>query len=206
MLGINSLRDIHALVTRRHLSVMDAVEVTLQRARKGKRWHGWFDVEGSILGKPFKQVAENSLYNQGEQDVLEGFFRNASLPANFAIGLLKTSYTLLITDTMTQIGASELTNAADGGYGARQTVTRDATGWPTSALAGGYWQLTSLQVTWTATGAWSDTAGYMFVMSGGSTTPGNTTGRVVAVAALSPTRQLQAVNDNIKVTYNLKLQ
>jgi len=206
MLRFSSLAEIHALVTKRQLSVMDAVEIAMRRGRRRKRWKGWFDVEGSILGRPFSQVACNQLYDQGEQDVLEGFFRNATLPTDFKIGLLKTSYALLETDTMTQVAAQELSNASDGGYAARATVTRDATGWPMSQLVSGDWQLTSLQVVWTATGAWTDTAGYMFLMSGGNTTPGNTTGRIIAAAPLNPTRQLQAVNDNVKVTYNLKLQ
>jgi hypothetical protein len=206
MLRISSLSDIYSLVTKRQLSVRDAVEIAVRRGRRRKRWKGWFDVEGSILGKPFSQVALNQLYDQGEQDVLEGFFRNATLPTDFKIGLLKTSYSILETDTMTQVAAQELTNASDGGYASRQTVTRDATGWPTSALVGGDWQLTSLQVVWTATGAWADTAGFMFLLAGGTTAPANTTGRAIAVAALNPTRQLQAVNDNLKVTYNLKLQ
>jgi hypothetical protein len=181
----------------------------LSRNRNGGKWYGWFEVEGSICGRPFSQVAKNQLYDQGEQDVLEGFFRNATLPTDFKIGLLKTGYSILETDTITQVSAQELSNGADGGYTARQTITRDSTGWPTSALVSGDWQITTAQVTWTATGAWADTAGYMFLMSGGNTTPGSTAGtnpRIIAVAALSPTRQLQAANDTLKVTYNLKLQ
>lgn len=175
------------------------------RPKKISRWTGWFDVEWTINGEKFVERAYNQLYDQGEQDLLEVFFRAASAPTTFNIGLLKTAYSITETHTMTEVAAQELTNASDGGYSARQVVTRDGTGWPTSALQGGDWQLTSAQVTWTATGAWSDTASYMFLMSGGTTTPGNTTGRILAVAALSPARQLQAVNDTLKVTYSVKL-
>jgi hypothetical protein len=205
MLSIGSLSDIVTLVRKRDLSVLEAVDVAMRRARRGKRWRGQFHLRGIEGGKPFRQVACNQLYDQGEQDVLEVFFRNATVPTGFNIGMAKTTYVILETDTMTEIAASELTNARCGGYSIRKAVTRDNTGWPTSALAAGDWQVTSLEVTWTATGAWLDTAGFMFLMSGGTTTPANATGRIMAVAPMSPTRQLQAVNDNVKVTYNLKL-
>lgn len=207
MLRLNSLRDIYNLVTKRDLSVMDAVEIAMKRARRGKRWRGCFvsiwTIRGVVHGP---QYDFNALYDQGEQDVLEYFFRGGTAPTSLQLGLLKTSYSILETDTMTQIGGAELTNASDGGYSARQSLTRDATGWPTSALAAGDWQITSAQVIWTATGAWSDTAGFMFLSHDSTTTPGNTTGRITAAAALSPTRQLQASGDTLKVTYNLKLQ
>lgn len=207
MLRLSSLRDIYNLVTKRDLSVMDAVEIARRRARRGKRWVGCVVSIWSIRGVVYgPQYNFNSLYDQGEQDVLEYFFRSASAPTSLQLGLLKTSYSILETDTMTQIAASELTNAADGGYSARLPLTRDNTGWPTSALTNGDWQITSQQVIWTATGAWSDTAGFMFLSHDASTTPANTSGRVVAVAALSPTRQLQANGDTLKLTYNLKLQ
>lgn len=188
------------------LVTTDAVESAVHREQRRKRWTGWFDLEWNIRGMVYHDRADNSLYNQGEQDILETFFRAATEPSGFNIGLLKTTYTLAITDTMTAVAAGELSNASDGGYSARQVLTRDSSGWPTSALSGGYWQITSAQVLWTATGAWSDTAGFMFLMSGGTTTPGNTTGHILAVAALSPTRQLQANGDTLKVTYNLKLE
>lgn len=174
-------------------------------SRKNARWHGWFEVETIIRGKYEKQIADNQLYDLGEQRVLEGFFRGGAIPASFRVGLLKTSYVITETDTMAGVAASELTDAADGGYAARQSLTADAVGWPTSALAGGDWQLTSAQLAWTATGAWADTAGFLFLMSGGVATPADTNGDIIAVAALVPTRQLQAANDIVRVTYNLKL-
>jgi hypothetical protein len=209
MLRLDSLKTIRDLVMKRKLSVLDAVEVAMKRARRGKRWKGFFDSVWTVNGVELPmQRSFNALYDQGEQDVLELYFRAGTAPTTLQLGLLKTAYTILETDTMTQVAGQELTNASDGGYSARQSVNRDGTaaGWPTSALTGGDWQITSVQVTWTATGAWTDTAGYMFLSHDSTTTPANTTGRVVAVAALSPTRQLQAVNDNVKLTYNLKLQ
>jgi hypothetical protein len=171
------------------------------------KWNGRFDLEWCIGGKIFHDQAQNQVYDQGEQDILETFFRAATAPTGFYLGLLKTTYVINEPDTMTTIGPAELTNATASGYTARQAVSRDAIGWPTSAPSGGDWQVTSLQVTWTAGGAWTDTAGFLFLMSGGVATPGNTaSGRVIAVANLSPTRQLQANGDTLKVTYSLKLQ
>jgi hypothetical protein len=179
-----------------------------RRSRGGSSvlWKGRFHLEWVIGGKVYHDIADNQLYDAGEQQLLEVYFRAAAAPADFKIGLLKTAYAIDETHTMVNVGAQELTNAADGGYSARQTLTRDNTGWPTSALNGGDWQITSAQVSWTATGAWTDTAGYLFLMTGGNTTPANTTGTILAVAALSPTRQLQAANDILRVTYALKLQ
>lgn len=178
---------------------------SLVRPPKKTRWRGVFRAEWSILGETFIDEAENQLYDQGEQDVLEDYCRDTSTHTDFKIGLLKTAYAIDETHTMANIAAQELLNAQNGGYSARQVIARSAVGWPTSALAAGDWQITTAQVMWTATGAWADTAGYMFLMTGGVATPGNATGRITAVAALVPTRQLQAVNDNVKVTYALKL-
>lgn len=174
--------------------------------RKATRWRGWFDVEWVLGGKVHRDgPAFNQLYDLGEQRVLEGFFRGGTIPTVFRIGLLKTSYVLAETDTMTDVATDELTNAADGGYSARQTVENDAVGWPTSALDGGNWQLISKQVLWTATGAWADTAGFIFLMADGLDTPEDTTGDIIAVAPLAPTRQLRAPNDVLRVRYFLKL-
>ena len=170
------------------------------------KWRGWFDVEWVIGGVTYTDTYNNALYDQGEQDILEVFFRGATAPTGFVIGLLNTSYSLTETHGMANITANELTDVTAPGYSVRKALTRDATGWPTSALNGGDWQITSSQQTWTATGAWSATAGFIFLNAGGTTTPGNTTGRLLAVAAISPTRQLQAVDDTLRVTYNIKLQ
>jgi hypothetical protein len=171
-------------------------------------WKGWYDLEWTIGGKRFIDRADNALYDVGEQDILEVYFRAATAPTGFYMGLLKSTYSIVETHTMVTVApaTNELTNASDGGYSARLALTRDNTGWPTSALNGGDWQISSAQVTWTATGAWTDTAGFLFLVAGGAATVGDTTGKLLAVAALSPTRQLQASGDTLKVTYNVKLQ
>lgn len=169
-------------------------------------WHGRFRQEWTIGGQTYVDFADNQLYDQGEQDILESFFRGASAPTDFKIGMLKTSYSILETHTMTQVAAAELSPANCGGYAARQVLTRDSSGWPTSALDAGDWRLVSAQVTWEATAPWTETAGFMFIMSGGVTTPANTTGRIIAVAPMNPTRQLQAALDTLKISYYIKLQ
>lgn len=179
-----------------------------QRIPSALKWKGWFDVEWNIGGQVFNEVAENALYDIGEQDLLEVYFRAATAPTGFHLGLLKTTYTLTETHTMTTMapGTYELSNTPDPGYSARLALTRDATGWPTSALNSGDWQISSAQVTWTANGAWTDTAGFVFLVAGGSASVADVSGKLLAVAPLSPTRQLQAAQDTLKVTYNIKLQ
>jgi hypothetical protein len=171
------------------------------------KWKGQFDLEWVIRGKTYHDRYQlNALYNQGEQDVLEGYFRGAALPTDFKVGLLTNAYVIDEAHSMTQIAASELTNVTAPGYSARMVVSRDASGWPTSQLDSGDWLIKTATVQWTATDAWSVRAGFIFVMSGGATAPANNTGRIVACAALLPTRQLEAVNDVCKATYSLKLQ
>ena len=177
------------------------------------RWNGWFDIEWNIGGVIHNDTANNSLYQTGEQDVLECFFLGPSAaypaPTSFKLGLLDSTYSIIRTHGITEVISKELSDVTAPGYGtteARKLVERGSTGWPSSADNGsGAWNITSLQVIWTATGTWAATAGFMFLLSGGNLVRGNTEGRVVAVAGLLPTRQLQAVNDTVKVTYNLTL-
>jgi hypothetical protein len=173
---------------------------------KAIQWKGQFNLTWTIGGKVYHDVADNALYDLGEQQLLEVYFRGATAPTDFKLGLINTGYSLTETHTMTNVGGAELTNSNAAGYTARQTLTKDATGWPTSALNSGDWQITSRQVEWTATGAWTGTASFIFLMTGGNTTPADTTGTIIAVAALSPTRQLGATGDKLQATYALKLQ
>jgi hypothetical protein len=177
------------------------------------RWNGWFDIEWTIGGVTYNDIAKNALYQTGEQDVLETFFLGADstflAPGGFTIGLLDDTYSVDRTDSIVDVISSELSDSTAPGYGnatARKLVERSRLGWPSSADNGsGAWKITSLQVIWTATGAWAATAGFMVLLSGSNQARGTTDGRVVAVAELLPTRRLQAANDTVKVTYNLTL-
>jgi hypothetical protein len=206
---IKTISDVYNLVRKRELSVLDAVEVALRQARRGRRWHGVFHVEGLIGGRPFAQVCYNQLLNHGEQDILEAYFGGAAVPADFKLGMLKTTYAIVETDALATVVASELVPAEDPGYSPRKTVDRSlvAGGWPTRGLDGnGDWFITSEQVVWTATAPWTNRAGFLFLMNGGTTAPGNNTGRITAIALLSPTRLPEAANDIIRAQYTVTLR
>ena len=89
----------------------------------------------------------NSLTNRGEQFLLEIALRGGSAITALRFGL--TNAALTPTSVLTDAEASE--PAVANGY-ARVLVTKDGTGWPTSALNAGAWMLTSLDIVWTASG------------------------------------------------------
>jgi hypothetical protein len=205
---IKTIADVYNLVQKREVSVAEAVHIALRQARRRKRWRGIFNLEGVIGGRPFAQLAYNTLLNSGEQDILEEYFGGAAAPTSFKVGLLKTTYAIIETDSLATVVASELVPAQNLGYTARKTITRSllAAGWPTRGPDGnGDWSIKTDQFIWTAGGAWADRAGFMFLMRDGLATAGDTTGLVLAAAPLSPTRQPEAANDIIKGTYTVTL-
>lgn len=205
---LKTLSDIYHLVRKRELSVAEAVEIALRQSRRRKRWSGVFHVEGTISGRPFVQVCHNQLLNHGEQDILEEFFCGANTPALFRLGMLKTSYVVVETDSLATVAASELVPAEDPGYDTRRCIDRSsvAGGWPTRGLDGsGNWQIRSEQVSWTAAGPWTNRAGFLFLMHDGSATAGDSTGRIIAAAPLTPSRLPEAANDVIRASYTVTL-
>lgn len=140
-------------------------------------------------------VDYNSLSDQGEQDMLETFYRNISAPSgDFYLGLLSATP----TDTSTLTGITEVTGT---GY-SRQMIARSIVGWPTAGLDNGDYQLTSLLRTFMNTGGSSWTgATYAFLCSVSS----GTSGRFWNYVALSTTRTL-APSESLDFTYKVKLQ
>lgn len=135
----------------------------------------------------------NSLADQGEQDLLETFYVNQSAPAtNFFLGL--SNSTPVDTSTL-----STITEVSGSGY-ARQTITRNTTGWPTRGLVSNDWQIQSLTCTFTATGSWT-TANYAFLCSVTS----GTSGRFWNYVQLSVARTL-GNGDSLQFTYKITLQ
>jgi hypothetical protein len=164
------------------------------------------DQDGNLK---WSEDAPNALYDEGEFAILDIALRAGSAPASWYIGLLKTSLGSAPAETATlatlPVATHELTNASDPGYSARQAVARDATasGWPTLALNGGDYQVTSKQVSWTASSNWTDTVRWIFLTTVG--TVGDTTGKLISLAQLSADRLLLS-GDTLQVTYSLKLQ
>lgn len=104
------------------------------------------------LAQPFREpvVVPNLIPDDGETEFLKMIFQNVSAVAggaDFYVGLcdqVPTESLLLSGITTEPTGA--------GGY-ARQPLTRDSTDWPTIATVNGHLCITSVPVTFTATGA-----------------------------------------------------
>jgi hypothetical protein len=133
-------------------------------------------------------VALNAVADEGEQLILDVFFRDAAEPTNFTLRLTGTTP----TETSTLGGLTEVTGTGYAGI----TVARNTTDWPTLALVGGDYKVTMLTKTFTATGTWT-AATYMYLA-----TTSNNTGKLVSYSALSASRTL--VNgDTLAVDYSV---
>ena len=85
----------------------------------------------------------NALADEGEEDMLDVYFRAATAPTTF--------YVRLYNDTPAETDAlSNLLNEASGNGYSAQEIERTSTGFPTLALDSGDYQLTSKAVTFTA--------------------------------------------------------
>ena len=156
-------------------------------------WTHFRTLPSGLVIPIFSSVDVNALTDQGEQDVLETFYVNQSAPAsNFFLGL--SNSTPVDTSTL-----STITEVSGSGY-ARQTITRNTTGWPTRGLVGGDWQLQAATATFTATGTWT-TANYAFLCSVTS----GTSGRLWNYVQLSVARTL-GNGDSLQFTYKITLQ
>jgi hypothetical protein len=133
----------------------------------------------------------NALADEGEQQILDVYFRGASPPASLYVGLVAGSP----SDTTT---LATMTEVSGTGY-ARIALARNSTDWPTLALNSGDYQVVSLAKTFTAGGTWTGaTNAFLTDASSG------TSGKFVAYTPLSATRTL--VNtDTLAVTHTIKL-
>jgi hypothetical protein len=168
-----------------------------------------YDKDGNLK---WSEDAENALFDEGEFMILDVALRAGTAPAQFNIGLFKSTLAAPAeTSTLSALKTGtnyELTDAANAGYGtttARKQVNRDATanGWPTLSLNAGDYQATGKTVSWTATGNWADTVRWIFMTNQPDAT--DLTGKLYSVAQLSADRTLLN-GDTLNVTYSLKLQ
>ena len=108
----------------------------------------WRDAQGRVK---FTDVLHNTLSRVADQRMLEYQFRGGSAPgASYYIGLADASNPCSITKTDATATAWTGEPVANG-Y-ARVEVTKDATGWPTSAASSNDWHIVSKVVTFTSTG------------------------------------------------------
>lgn len=135
----------------------------------------------------------NNLTDEGEQDLLDVYMRNAAAPATFYIRL----YDDTPTETSTLAGLTG--EPTTGGY-APIAVERSDVGWPTLALDSGDYQVTSKKVTFQASGG---TIGP--VTSCVLATSSDDTGKIITYAPLSQSRTLND-GESLDITYRVKLQ
>lgn len=134
----------------------------------------------------------NALADEGEQSILDVYFRGAAAPANFYIALYND--TPVETDTL-----ATLTGEPSGNGYARRLVERSNTGWPTLALDSGDFMATSSVETFTSSGTIGPVTHTAVV-----TAASGTAGLLVAYNALSQSRTL-ANGESLDVTYRIKL-
>lgn len=162
--------------------------------RVGLRWD--FEhrsPEGDLLWED--RDVHNELTDEGEQSILDVYFRNGTAVATF-YGRLYND-TPVDTDTLATL-TGEVTGT---GYDpSTQAVwARNSTDWPTLALDSGDYRVSGLQRSYVAGGAW--TAATVLVLASVAT---GTAGLHLAWVSLSTTRTL-ALNDTLNVTPRVKL-
>jgi len=134
------------------------------------------EFDALVREQPF---TPNELADEGESDMLDVYFRNATVPTGFYIGMLNS------TPTNTTTLATMTGEPATGGY-ARKAVARSTAGWPTLALDAGDYRADSAVVTFTSTGTIGPVI-YAFLCTNAAS---GTSGKFVAYAPLSGSRTL----------------
>lgn len=132
---------------------------------------------------------ENALTDEGEEDILEAYFRGGSAPTNFYIGLINDSG-IAETDTLATMAGEPSGN----GY-ARQLTTFGA-----SAPDSGDYQTTATQETFTASGGSIGPVDHAIVTNVSS----GTAGLLIAYVPLSTSRTM-ADGDSLLATVSIKL-
>ena len=112
------------------------------------KWTGFFELEirdkfGNVT---WKKKIHNALTNQGENSVLNTYFRATTQPTAFYFRLCNDS--LDVGDALTTIVGEP---ASINGYEPK-IIERTDVGWPTIELNEGAWRIVSKQVTITASG------------------------------------------------------
>jgi hypothetical protein len=142
----------------------------------------------------------NGLMDEGENHILDVYFRNATAPSSFYLGLGNNGGTPGVpAETAT---LATITEVSGTGY-ARQTVERSSVGFPTiqKDTDTGDWEVISKDVTFTNTGSTNWTAAdYLFLTDVAS----GTEGKLIATVATSVSRVLDP-NDSLVASIKIRL-
>lgn len=167
-----------------------------------KKKHNWYksvwefvyrDAHGNVKER---WETENALADEGEQSMLDTYFRGLNTPTQFFLRLTKD--TPVETDTL-----SNITGLVSGNGYSAQLLQRSVTGFPGLSLNAGDYQVTTKTVTFTASGGSIPITGqaqYVFI-----STTSNNTGKHIAFVALSQGRKL-AAGESLQITVKIKLQ
>lgn len=153
-----------------------------------------YDAAGNLK---WQEAAHNALAQQGERLFLDGVLRGGTIPAGWFLRLYNATPTG--TSTLATLAAFEPATA--NGYNpASNSITKDITGFPSLTTATLHYQAVSKTVTITASGGAIGPVTYCALASSS-----DNTGQLIAYAALSATRTLQA-GDSLNMTYTVRLQ
>jgi hypothetical protein len=161
--------------------------------------YDWFDNIWEIKhirnGKViWEDIQRNSLVQEGEESILESFFRNTGgfTPTEFYVRLCNDN--LVITDTLTTIINEPVGNGYEG-----QLLERSTVGFPTKELDAGAYRLVSKLIEFTAVAGDIGPVTTAFL----STTENNS-GKLIAFRALAMTRTILD-GDSMTIQFRLKL-
>ncbi len=157
-----------------------------------RKWNGFIwrarctDLKtGAIL---WEQERHNDLLDEGERSIVMSYFRAEEVPSQFYARLAYDSISL--KDTLADIQREPVGN----GY-APQLLERSSAGWPTIQRVNGLWQITSKEITFTASGGDIGPVNVMFL----ATTSDNT-GKLISCVPFDKT---QSVVDGQGLTLTL---
>jgi len=146
--------------------------------------------DGKVI---WEETKHNALVNEGEQTMLDSFFRNNNSPSQFYVRLAYD--TITETDTLTSI-----TNEPSGNGYSPALLERSNTGFPTLELHEGDYRVISKQIEFTASGGSIGPVNVTYL----ATTSDNT-GRLLAYLSLSLERTVLD-GDSVYVTLRIKLR
>lgn len=141
----------------------------------------------------WEDSVHNDLVDEGEQNMLQVYFRNTDEPSSFYLRLAYDS--IRETDTL-----SLIENEPSGNGYAAVAVPRSAAGFPTLEKHEGDYRVISKTCTFTASGGVIGPVNVMYLA-----TSSDNTGKLIAAISLSVSRTLQS-GDSLQATLKIKLK
>jgi len=147
--------------------------------------------DGKVI---WEDEGPNTLAQEGEESVLESFFRSGTAydPTEFYVRLCNDS--LVTTDVLSAI----LNEPSGNGY-TPQVIERSTVGFPTKELDSGAWRIVSKVLSFTASGGQIGP-----VITAYLATSSDNTGKLIAYRSLSMTRTILDT-DTMTIQFRIKL-